>query len=791
MDSKSSRNIIYTVFFISGACALIYEVVWFRMLSRIFGNTVYATSTVLAVFMCGLALGSFVFGKIGDRVRKPLLLYSLLEGGIALCALLMPFAFQVATLAYVSLYQNFHFQFELLTFTRVLICFVCLLVPTTLMGATFPVMNRHIVKTLGQLGQKLSLLYALNTAGAVLGAGLAGFWLIANYGESFTTHLGVFFNAIIAIIALLISAKSSQISASIQQVPAATNEPAPFSKDMVVLAFVAVFFTGITSLAYEVLWTRILTLFLGTSIYAFTTILVIFLSGIAVGSWLLSRFIDTTKDLMATLGVVIFMIGVFTLAAQHFFYVTGLKPQFTILSWRGIGSQSDIGLFFLSSALPIFLVTLFFGIAFPLAAKIAVGNMGSLGKSIGGFYATNTIGSVIGPLLAGFCLIPFLGTHRSILLLALFNALLGFWIVSYAGKLGKIKWALPVAAGTALMALFLSSAKDPFYSSISKNIADHGYDVIYHKEGSDSTVTIAAKNKELGSRQLLINGTFISGISLENYLIGHLPMMMHPDPKNVLVICFGIGTSYASTLDYPITADAVEISPNVIKGFGETAPHAKEIIANPKGKIHIEDGRSFLLLSNKKYDVITIDASPPLYSAGTVNLLTEEFLALSKARLNPGGQMMLWIPTSSATTEDFRMILATYKAVFPHVSLWGLSRGSGVLMFGSEKPIAIDISRLGQLLSNKNISRIFWPNNVDSRKKVGDILSLFIIDGEETDAFTGGAPIITDDHPYTEFPLFRRNLNSQGMKNTFLYTFRKNTTPLIKTQEGVVRHKIP
>lgn len=760
------------VFFLSGFSALTYEVLWFRALARIFGNTIYATSTVLAVFMLGLALGSFCFGRIADKVKRPLFLYSLIELGIAASAFLMPFAFEFAMWSYKGQGSGQ----PLLAITRIFICFACLLIPTTLMGATFPVMNRYIVKGMGSIGERVSTLYAINTFGAMIGAGLTGFWLISVLGENFTTYLAVAFNVLVFLTTFSISLRQTPVEVGTESAvdlqSAKTDSSLP--RSAIYIALIAVFFTGFTSLACEVLWTRILTVFLGTSIYAFTTILVLFLLGIVIGSFILSRMVDKTKDLFSVLGVVIFLVGLFTIAAQYFFYVAGQDPALTILRWKGIGHWTDIGRFFLSSTLPIVIVTIFFGIAFPLAAKIFVRNMKGLGKSLGSLYAVNTIGAVIGPLVAGFVMIPMFGTHGSIMFFAILNAALGIAILFYIGKMREVRWAALVFAGVAVMGVFLGTVRDPFFASIYKGIVRNGYEVNYHREDADSTVTIVSKDNNLGSRQLLINGVAISGISVENFLIGHLPMMMHPNPKDILVICFGVGTSYSSSFLYPINSvDAVEISENVISAFRATAWNAGEVLSQPKGKIHIEDGRSFLVLSDKKYDVLTIDASPPLYSAGTVNLLTREFLMLAKSHLKEHGQMMLWVPTNSATVEDFRMILATYASVFPNISLWGFPDGSGVLMFGSDDPVNMDLERLKNVISsNENIDGELWGRKIDPDEGVRQIMTLFILDGKKAASFAESSPILTDNNPYTEFPLFRRDSKSQSMRNGFLIAYK-------------------
>ena len=770
--NRTHRVTIYFIFFISGISALIYEVVWFRMLARIFGNTVYATSTILAVFMLGLALGSFLLGQLSDRIRRPLLLYAILEGGIALAALLMPLAFGFATSSYASLFHWTTWPSSALPAIRILICFVCLLVPTTLMGGTFPVINRYLVRRLGHLGHRMSLLYGINTAGAVLGAGLSGFVLIALWGEMSTTRLAILLNVIAAMAALAISLATKERIEAAKIAPAPQEARPPGPRWLLPLLFITVFVCGLTALSYEVLWTRVLALFLGNSIYAFSTILVTFLAGIAIGSIIISHYLDRVKNLLPLLGVVLFSIGAAAMAIQHLFYLLGQTPYFSTLRWRGITHWSDMGSFFLSSALIILVVTLLFGMAFPLAVKIATDNLGMLGRRIGRLYAANTVGAVAGPLIAGFLLIPLWGAHNSLLLFALINVAMGVCLIASAQKFKRPRWAAAVFVGTIAVFMLVITAQDPFLGTVRAEAERSGFDIIYHSEKADATVTVLDKHAAADSRILLINGVPASGVSIENVLMGHLPIMMHPHPEEVLVICFGIGTAYKSTLLYPVRAQTVEILGNVIDAFLATDPQAYQTASHPLGEIVVEDGRSFLLLTDRKYDVVTIDASPPIYSAGTVNLLTREFFKMAKERLKPGGQMMLWVPTSRATVEDFRMILGTYAQVFPHLSIWGLPYGSGVMVFGSDAPVALDANRVRSLIAKKDISQDLRVRADRPDAVIKLLQSLFIMDDDDIRRFSGQVPIITDDHPYTEFPLFRRTAGTQMMSNAALFSLK-------------------
>lgn len=787
--SKKITLIVYSIFFASGFSALVYEVVWFRMLTRIFGNTVYATSTVLAAFMLGLALGSFLFGKWSDGMKRPLFSYSIVEAVIGMSAFLMPFAFGAATwlFVYLSHMQN---SSAMLGAMRFMICFICLVVPTTMMGATFPLINRFAVKDCETLGQKISVLYGINTAGAMVGAGLAGFVLVAFLGERNTTYLAVLLNLFVAVMAFFVS-RAVEIGVLTEMDTGKDVEEVLEAQDKRnngSLIMVAVFLFGFVSLGCEVLWTRNLTLFLGTSVYAFSTILVLFLGGIAIGSFIISKYADKLKDAVFVLGGVAFCSGLAAIIIQHVFTFVGQDNSYTVLRWRGITSISDIRRFFMSAALVISAATVLFGVAFPLSLRIAIRDLKKFGGDLGRLYSANTIGAVGGPLLVGFVMIPAIGTHASTIVLSLAAIALGLVLIAYDGRIKK--YATSSIILVLIAALLIFTSRDPFWTSMNTDAERNGFEIIYHSEKPGATVTLVEKNKEAASRMLFINGTHVASIAIETLLMGHLPLMMHPNPKKVLVICFGMGTAYISTLLYDVTADVVEIAPNVIDGFAKTNPFAKKVLLNEKGKVHVEDGRTYLLTDTTRYDVITIDASPPLYSAGTVNLLTADFLRIAKGRLNSGGQMMLWVPTSSATVEDFKMILATYRSVFPHVSIWGFKDGSGVLMFGSDEPILFDRDRFEMLASKKEISSSLWARTTNVADKEKNVLSLFMMDEEDTADYARGALVVTDDHPYTEFPLFRRFSDFEPMRNEFLVKSSTTKGPLVKKKGIVSRYNL-
>ncbi|MGB9597173.1 MAG: fused MFS/spermidine synthase, partial [Candidatus Poribacteria bacterium] len=381
------RLAILGIFFLSGAVGLVYEIIWNRMLTVVFGSTVFAVTTVLTAFMAGMALGSFYIGRYADRHKNPLKIYAYLEIGIGIYALILPLILAGANFIYIFIHRNLGGSFYLLSIFRFILCFIILLIPTTFMGGTLPTMTRAITGKIDRLGWAVGSLYALNTFGAVIGCFMAGFVLIKVMGITATTILSASINIIIALIVLIIFAKREFVFSNENNHKTDKKQddsvPIELPKNAGKIALLVFGVSGFCALAYEVLWTRILVLFLGSTAYAFATMLSTFLFGIALGSILIAKFADQRKDLLAMLGIiqiVIALSAILLVPTYGRLYDIGLK-------FKGTGWWA----FFISryslSFLVMIIPTIFMGATFPIASKIYANSIENLGKSIGKIYS--------------------------------------------------------------------------------------------------------------------------------------------------------------------------------------------------------------------------------------------------------------------------------------------------------------------------------------------------------------------------------------------------------------------
>jgi spermidine synthase len=436
-------------FFFSGVAGLIYEVVWTRMLTQIFGNTTYAIATVLSAFMAGLAIGSYVFGQIADRGKNDFLLYGRLEAGVGVYGFLVPWFFKFGQKLYAPIYglnESYPFVFNLLLF---FLSFVLLVFPTLLMGATLPVLSRFFVRSFSDLGRRVGDLYATNTLGAVLGCGFAGYLFIPMLGMRRTVYLAAGINLVIAVVILIVDrirlkepvGFAPQAETFVQTEP--SSGEASSSLRWVVLGSFAL--SGFASLVYENAWTRALSLVIGSSVYSFTTMLVTFLVGLALGGFIYARVMGEREVRLSAFGLIELWVGLASLATIPLFEKL---PLIFVRLLHGFGDSFSV---FLSlqvflCGLIMFLPTVLLGLTFPLVARLFTQSLYKVGSGVGNSYAANTVGAIIGSFVGGFILIPTLGVQNTITLAVIVNLLIGSLLVIADARVSMVpRYALGLA----------------------------------------------------------------------------------------------------------------------------------------------------------------------------------------------------------------------------------------------------------------------------------------------------------------------------------------------------------
>ncbi len=757
--TPSLRGVVLALFVASGAAGLIYQVVWSRELVLVFGNTTQAVATIVTAFMAGLGFGSLAGGRLADTSRRPLRLYGLVELAVAAMAALLPFAFSGLAEIYRGVWPSLVERPGQLAGVRFALALAAVAPATFLMGMTLPLLTRYLVRNLDEAGARLGELYAANTIGAMAGTLLGGFVLIELVGLHLTSYLAVALNLVAGLGALLLSRRwetGPDPAAARRERPARPQVPPGFRpRRRAVLA--ATFVSGFVSLALEVLWTRMLAEGTGSSIYIFTTILAIFLLGIALGSFLYRRFSRPEGERLGTLGLCLAGVGVLA--------------QATVVLGSGMVGQVP---FVVRTVVVLLPATVLMGYAFPLAGRLATPSAEAAGGSVGLLYAANTGGSILGSFGAAFVLAGTLGTNGSILLLGGLNLLAGAALFaaepvgrapagagSRRAGLGRgLGRGRVVAAGMAVLAvlgLVASSLDLPVTRTRTQNELRRTGLPITHAE--DELATVDTVGGPAKGRRLLVGGVGMTSLTVDTKLMGYLSKALRPEASDFLVIAFGMGGTYRSGLQAGMRTDAVELSPTVPSRMPVFFPDGDDFLNHPKGRVIVSDGRNYVRLSRETYDLVAVDPAPPIESAGSVVLYTREFLTEGKARLRPGGVFMLWIPYA-LPMDDFKEHVRTFAGVFGHVRLVLSPGRHGVFMFGSDAPLEFTEPNIRQVLGNPAALRDLNdvpdhpPTDADGWVEVVR-RSQWLAD-DQLRSFIGSGPEITDDRPRSEYFLWRR-----------------------------------
>ncbi len=758
-DDGGLRVTILVLFFLSGACGLVYEVVWMRMLTLVFGATAFATSTILASFFAGLALGSFTFGRVIDKGRNPLLVYALLEAGIGVFAFLMPVLFAGLSELYVAMSRRFGVEYYQLSLLRFVLSFLVLLVPATFMGGTLPVIVKFFARRSDRLGWNVGYLYATNTFGAVVGALSAGFFLILLLGVKEAAYVAGAVNLLIAGIVVAFARRreaESTSAATSSQIERGPEEVGPaFTSSIARLALWAVGVSGFCALALEVFWTRSLVFFLDNSTHAFTTILTAFLLGIALGSFAIARFIDTRAKLLSWFGAIEVLIGVSAILAIP--VLSGLTSVFDSMAGTAVDSTLQwkwMGMRFVKSLSIMLVPTLLMGMTFPLVTKIHTRSVERVGTALGNVYSVNTIGGVLGSVTAGFVLIPLIGVQHGIAVTAAVSVTLGGVLFFFEPAITRGTRTKAVAGVVAVLVvgsgLYATSGRATYLTSYYEGVDRP--QVLSYTEGIGATVKVY--QDRLGNKALSVNGFPVAGTALAAHdaqkPLAHFPMLLNSVPSpSVNIIGFGAGGTSWGVMQYEVAkADCVELVPGVI----EAAPWFPEInhgvLSDPRFSVILGDGRNYALLTDEKYDVISIDATTPKM-AGNGSLYTLEFYELLAERLSPDGLVVQWLPFHLLSDAEMRMIAKTFLTAFPHASLWFSPLRHHSILVGTQQGLQIDFGVLRDRLAQDRIQEelAYFAPDTDPI----DVLGWFLMGEEALAKYVGDARLNTDDHPYLEF----------------------------------------
>jgi predicted membrane-bound spermidine synthase len=735
------------LFTASGAAGLIYQVVWQSQLIVVFGDTTQAIGSIVSAFMAGLGLGGLVGGLIAPRLRHPLRFYGLVECSVGVLALFVPVGFSLIDGAYRSAYDTG--SIGTLTLVRLGLSLVTVTPVTFLMGLTLPLLTRHLVTSMRDAGFQMGTLYSANTLGATVGALLSGFVLIELIGLAATACVAVALNLLAGAIALALSLRRRTALSVPEQPQVRERHAVDRGGGHRPLIYTATFVSGFVALSLEVLWTRLLSEGTGSTVYDFVVILAIFLYGIGVGSAIYRRLGSPVRDSLNALAVAFLGIAV----------VSVLTVPLASMWLPGNDMLRALGM------LP---ATICMGYAFPLSARLLTREPAHGARSIGLLYLWNTVGSTLGSLAAAFLLAATLGTNASILVLAAVDAAVALALLAAGGVRGglSVRWRLSVVAGAmaVVVPLALTVTGSPvLQTSTERQIEASGLPFV-HAEDFESTVD--AVGGPVGGRTLYTSGISMAAISVDTKLMAYIPKAIRPGARTFLDIAFGMGTTFRSAIILGMHTDAVDLSPTVPSMMPEFYSDAEQCLHSPLAQVITADGANYVRYTSRRYDIVAVDPPPPVDSAGAAVLYSQGFYQAARQILRPGGVMLQWLLFAGNGLEQFREELRTFSSVFAHVLVLISPLGGGAFVLGSDAPLDWSAASVASVLGSPgaaaDISSAPNAGALPHESWVTLLDSLVWLRDGQVARFTGDVPLLTDDHPLTEYYFLDRLLAGAG-----------------------------
>ena len=744
---------IYFLFLFSGIASLIYQVVWVRMLTLVFGHTIYSVSIVLSAFMAGLGLGSYLWGKTIDKSGKPLLIYGKIEIFIGVSGALLSILLSNFSPIYAWLHQWLPDLFFLAAILKVALAFLLVLIPTIFMGATLPVMCKYFATEDSNLGQQVSYLYSINTLGAAAGCLFAGYFLIGFFGVLETALLAAGVNLLIGLVCVVVFKKAEPGTICGFGLPRPVFDRLQLGKENRLWLTIS-FVCGFTALAYEVVWTRLLVFGIGSTVYSFSLMLANFLFGITVGGLLIVPFFKKRFNFHLLLSLFQFGIGLYLIFSLY-------QSQWLLSSFiRPFIFDAPITEFWINmrhaSAL-MFVPTVLFGMSFPVLTYLVTKGSKDIGGSLGAVYGVNTLGGIIGSIIAGYLLLPNLGSQQTLACLAMLNLFSGVLLFATSSLFTSfVRKGVAISLSFLLFLFVLQMPNDLLKEIFLRNTAGKANPehLIYLDEGLTTTVAVFSGENpaDLKSKRLILNGVNMSADSIKSRkymtLLSYIPLLLMENPKNALVICFGTGLTAGAAGAYPgiDLVDVVDISPGVFRAGKFFKARNHNVVKNPKVNRITQDGRQHLLRTSTTYDVITAEPPPPM-SAGSVNLYTKEYYELTKQALKPGGIVSQWIPLHSQSEAHVYQSFRTFVESFPYAMAW-YPVVKELILIGSNQPINIDFQSIEQRLQNPVINKIM--GDIDFGTPYSFLGSIWFL-RSELKKLSAGKRIISDNNPSLEF----------------------------------------
>jgi spermidine synthase len=707
----SKLNLILLIlFFLSGSAALIYEVIWLHLLRLSIGVSTYSLAVILSVFMGGMAVGSLLSAYMVSRALHPLRVYAALEFGIGGFGLAMPVLLPTANQAYVG---SFHWH-EGSVVVRAVLAAMVLLPPTALMGATLPVVSRWLSRD-RQGAADVGWLYAANIFGAVAGSLLAGTVLMQYFDTLIASVFAATINAIAGLAAWQVAA-ANPVEAAVTDV-CHKSEPVPSAlmKYQIAIPSVALFLSGFAALGAEVIWTRLLTLSLGPTVYAFSLVLAVFLVGLGIGSSVASILLSRIRSPLVGLALCqLALIATVPLAANSFSEQSLISGSLWKLSFAAEwpAALRDITRTFLT----VFPSAFLWGASFPFAVAAVFPGRGDQARDIGFISAANTLGAIGGALGTTLFFVPLLGTYIAQQTLVAASALAaccclaGYLCEHTTQYAGKSRLSMGIAAIFAIAALGIVKVHPPspalfaYGREAAQRRRDAPYEVV--REGVHTPIVVTLWPQHGNTRALHLAGKLEASddkidLRLER-MLGHIPQFLCEQPRSVLVIGLGAGITAGSfVMDERTEALTIcelepALPPITAEHFGRANRH---VLSDPLTHLIIDDGRHFLQTTDRNFDVISVDPIHP-WVRGAAALYSKEFFRECLDHLEPGGIVSYWVPMHSMTTDSVKSEIATFFEVFPHAMVWhtgGTILQRHMLLIGSNQPYTLNLNKIDEL----------------------------------------------------------------------------------------------
>ncbi len=789
------RTVVLGCFFLSGASGLVLEMLWTRMLTLVFGSTTLAVSTVLATFMGGLGLGSYLAGRIADRMKNPVRAYALAEAAIGVYAILVPLVISLYPALSRWLWASFGDRYALLSLLRFVASAGLLIVPTTLMGATLPILARYFVQQpweLRRVGLRIGTLYAVNLFGAVAGAFFAGFVFLPNLGVRATNIVAASFNLTLAaaiLVAFRVVRRRAEADAGAATASAAApgidelleNAAAqgaaaagsalpptplitPAARNAVLAAFLV---SGATAMTLQVLWTRALAVLIGSSVFSFTLILLAFLIGLGAGSAAFGRLSQRTAHPVRWLARL--HLGIAAAVGISYLLTDRLPYVFTWLldsENKNLGVDAILFCQFFLACVTVLPATFLMGGVFPLTVRAVAGDLARIGKDVGSAYAVNTVGAIAGSFLSGFVVLPVLGLQKGIMLSVCAGLGLAALLFTVAPGLAVPRRAAGVAMATIMAAgafalprwdltsfsagFFRISIAREYNARKERNRSWKTPELVYYKDGIATTVSVDKWGKTFSMKNNGKVDASNDGDLSTQIMVGLLPLLLYPGaaPPSVALIGYGSGITAGGITQYPIKSlEVVELEPAVYEAarFFDADNHRPH--ESPKVTLRVGDGRNFLGQRTDKLDVIVSQPSNP-WLTGVSNLFTREYFQEVKTRLAPGGIFCQWAQLYEMAPWNIKTIYRTVREEFPYVYVFAAEDlSSDTILIATMEPLKLDM---------RVVERAFeHPATRAEAARAGlqsphDVLGHLLLGPEELEAFTAGSPENTDDNARIE-----------------------------------------